>query len=503
MSLKNKCLERIRLFVADITEMPVTIKVTLYYTVFLTLLLLVTMAGTVQMIHLFEHRSAMSTLTKAVDKAARHPTDFEAYDKNIYLAIHDYEGRVIAGAEPAGFPNLEPVFGKGPSPITVGNMRYQIMDMPIRPEKILEWRRKQYRKALEKGLKDVENPDETFRPDSSGPGNRKNLIWVRGVMEYGAYVERFTIITRVCLLILPVFAILVAAGGYRIIRRGFAPVASMSSTARSIGETGDLSKRLPVGNGKDEIHQMGHTLNYMLDQISELVERERRFTSDVSHELRTPIAIIMAESEYGKDYTEDVEEAKKEFQRIFEQSRHLNRMINQLLEITRLGNKSSVPLKDTDLSSIVSSIAEDYQKLPESQKLKWDVRVTPGCVVKGDDHLFSRIFVNYLDNAMKFTHSFIRIALERNADKVILSVTDDGDGMDKETLLRIWDRLYQADSSRNRKKNSGLGLGLSFVAIAAKLLKARAYASSRCGGGSTFYLEFSNEEQKKQTAIPE
>ena len=71
---------------------------------------------------------------------------------------------------------------------------------------------------------------------------------------------------------------------------------------------------------------------------------KKRFTSDVSHELRTPIAVIMAESEFGKDYAENVEEAKKEMGRIFGQARHMKRMIGQLLELTRLGNKRSVPL---------------------------------------------------------------------------------------------------------------------------------------------------------------
>ena len=117
----------------------------------------------------------------------------------------------------------------------------------------------------------------------------------------------------------------------------------MSKAARAIGETGDLSQRLPVGEGSDEIHQMGRTMNHMLDQIEDLMGREKRFTSDVSHELRTPIAVIMAESEFGKDYAENVEEAKKEMGRIFDQARHMNRMIGQLLELTRLGNKRSVP----------------------------------------------------------------------------------------------------------------------------------------------------------------
>lgn len=101
-----------------------------------------------------------------------------------------------------------------------------------------------------------------------------------------------------------------------------------------------------------------------------------------------------------------------------------------------------------------------------------------------------RIFINYLDNAMKFTRSRVKVCLYGKGNEVYLTVSDDGAGMDESTLKKIWDRLYQADASRSRKLNAGLGLGLSFVAAAAKLLDCRAYAESTPGVGSTFYLVF-------------
>jgi signal transduction histidine kinase len=483
MFLKNKRRSLRKFLLAKLDGIPVTIKVSAYYTLFLTILLIILMAGAIRMAHVFEGREAANTLTKRVEKAARNEKAFDIYKDNTYLSVHNENDEIVYGAVPEGFPNIKPHFGEGPKPLKVGGVSYHFVDMPIRPP---------IDKHFDKEKKKPDHEDEEkINQGPFVPGAKYGRhLWVRGVMADEVISTRVQLLTLTFLLVLPVFVILVSLGGYRIIRHSFAPVASMSQAARTIGETGDLSKRLPVGEGTDEIHQMGHTLNHMLDQIDELMQREKRFASDVSHELRTPIAVIMVESEYGKDFTESVEEGKKEMARIFQQSRHMNRMIGQLLELTRLGNKRAVPLTPFPLSVFVKGMLEDYQKLPESQNLEWKIQIEDGIVVDSDEALFGRIFVNYLDNAMKFTRHLIAVTLTRNNGHIVLSVADDGMGMDDETLKKIWDRLFQADTSRSRKKNSGLGLGLSFVAAASKLLKVKAYAKSTVGKGSTFYLEW-------------
>lgn len=288
------------------------------------------------------------------------------------------------------------------------------------------------------------------------------------------------------LLALPLFLLLVTVGGYKIIKHSFAPVQTMSNAARAIGETGDLSQRLPLGEGNDEIHQMGHTFNWMLGQLENQLEREKRFTSDVSHELRTPTAVIMAESELNKDYTDNVEEAKEGFQHIFDQSRHMAYLINELLELSRLGSKKSVDIRPVDWSDLIQGTLEDYQKLPQAKDLHWDIQLVPHLVVAGDEALLHRVLGNYLDNALKFTQSRIGVSLAAKEDHAVLSVSDDGIGIPPDKQQEIWDRLVQLDPSRNKNRNQGLGLGLSFVATVAKLLKGQAGVKSVPGKGSTF-----------------
>lgn len=446
-------------------NLPVSLRVTLWYTLFLSLILVLFTGLILKMGEDYERRESGKALIKAANKAAdryeeKHKA-FKDHEGNVLLSLRDHDGRLLTGAEPEGAPYLVINFNQGPRQIIINGESYHYVDHPVRPD--LE--------ALRSGMDD----DPPF---------------VRAFLPDRVYSRHYRFLLLVSLIALPLFLLLVTLGGYKIIKRSFAPVQAISQAARAIGETGDLSQRIPLDDSQDEIHQMGHTFNWMLEQIEELLEREKRFTSDVSHELRTPTAVIMSESEFGKDYTDNLDEARDEFRHIFQQSRRMSRLINQLLELSRLGNRKNLELQTVDLSRLVTETLEDYQKLPRAQELTWKGRVEVGLVVQGDEQLLHRILGNYLDNALKFTKTTVTVDLKQDRDTILLTVADDGPGIAEADQARIWDRLYQADPSRNKKQNMGLGLGLSFVAAAAKLMHAKATVKSEEGKGSTFGLVF-------------
>lgn len=447
-------------------NLPVSLRVTLWYTLFLSIILVLFTGVILKMGVDYEKRAAGRTLIKAVEKAGDRYTGkkgkFRSFDDNVYLSLQTHRGELLEGAEPEEAPRgMQPMFGRGPQALVIQGVPYHYFDLPLRPDE----------QKIRSG---------TFR----GPGP-----FIRGYLADTVYSRYYRVLLLGALIALPLFLVLVTLGGYRIIKRSFAPVQAISEAARAIGETGDLSQRIPLDDSRDEIHQMGRTFNWMLGQIEELLEREKRFTSDVSHELRTPTAVIMAESEFGKDYTDNLEEAREEFRHIFQQSRRMSRLINQLLELSRLGNRKHLDLVPVDLSRLVQETLEDYQKLPQAGNFQWKTAVQPDLQVLGDEALLTRILSNYLDNALKFTRSRIGVRLESREGGVRLSVTDDGNGLPPEELEKIWGRLYQADPSRNKKQNMGLGLGLSFVAAAARLMQGRAGAESQVGKGSTFFLQ--------------
>lgn len=446
-------------------NLPVSLRVTLWYTLFLSLILVLFTGVLLKTGEDYEKRTSGRALIKAVEKASdryeKENHKFKAFEDNVYLSLRDHTGKLLKGAEPDGASDLPINFNKGPQQVIINGESYHYLDHPLPPD-----------------LKNFH------------PGTNQRPPFVRGYLPDKAYTEHYHTLLLTALIVLPLFLILVTLGGYLIIKRSFAPVKAISQAARAIGETGDLSQRIPLDDSQDEIHQMGRTFNWMLEQIEELLEREKRFTSDVSHELRTPTAVIMSESEFGKDYTDNIDEAKDEFRHIFQQSRRMSRLINQLLELSRLGNRKHLELQPVDLSRLVQETLEDYQKLPQAQKFQWKGHIAPHIVISGEEQVLHRILGNYLDNALKFTKTLIQVDLVQEGNHVRLTITDDGPGIAKADQAKIWDRLYQADPSRNKKQNMGLGLGLSFVAAAAKLMHAKATVESEEGKGSTFGLSF-------------
>ena len=434
-------------------DMPVAVKVTAWYTLFMTIIFVVVVSFTAKFTENFRIQAAAVALQKQVDEAARHPDKFDDHEDDVYIAAYDGHHMKIKGKLPVGLPQeLPPRPGMGVQKFIQNDKEYRYYDVPVLQ-----------------------------------PGGDQRLV--RGVIALDKINRRTDLFLLGLFLGLPLFILIAALGGYKIIKRGFQPVGIISATAREIGETSDLSRRIDIGAGGDEIHQMAGSFNKMLDRIEASVTREKRFSADVSHELRTPVAVIMAESEYGKDCAASLEEAREGFTSIHKQSQKMTTLINQLLELARLGNSASVPKTVLDFSRLVRETCADYQVLTEAKQLTLHTDLQPGLKVNGNGALLQRVLANYLDNALKFTRSKITVQLAVVQTKIRLSVTDDGAGLTAAELAQVWDRFYQTEASRNKTDNSGLGLGLAAVAAIAKLHRGRVWAVSQPGQGSTFYLE--------------
>jgi signal transduction histidine kinase len=434
-------------------DVPVAVKVTAWYTIFMAIIFVVVVSFTAKFTENFHIQAAAVTLQKQVDEASRHPDRFDDHEDDVYIATYDGHHMKLKGKLPAGLPQeLPPRPGMGVQKFTLNNKEYRYYDVPVLQ-----------------------------------PGGEPRLM--RGVIALDKINRRTDLFLLGLFLGLPVFILIAALGGYKIIKRGFQPVQVISATAQEIGATNDLSRRIDIGDGGDEIHQMAGSFNKMLDRIEDSVAREKRFSADVSHELRTPVAVIMAESEYGKDCAGDLAEAREGFASIHKQSQKMTALINQLLELARLGNSASVPKTVLDFSQLVRETCADYQVLVEAKQLTLLADLQPELKVNGNAALLQRVLANYLDNALKFTRSKIVVQLTKAQNKIRLSVTDDGAGLTAAELAQVWDRFYQTETSRNKADNSGLGLGLAAVAAIAKLHQGRVWAESKPGRGSTFYLE--------------
>lgn len=311
-------------------------------------------------------------------------------------------------------------------------------------------------------------------------------LWLRGIVsdEQGEY--QMSEIIHISLILLPILVLIASVGGYLIAWRALRPIKKISETARQIEETNDLKKRIVLGAGNDELHQLARSFNDMFGKLEKTFEQERQFTSDVSHELRTPVSVITAQCEFILEKTRDAKEYEDALRVIQRQGRKMARLINHMLDFCRLETNPDRYVRETiDLSELVTTICTDMSLIKENG-ITLTYR-TEEAVFTGNRELLSRLLANLINNAYRYGREdgHIRVILNKTDAEILLSVEDDGIGIPEEEQEKIFRRFYQADSSRS---GAGTGLGLAMAYEIARFHGGRITVESKPGKGSTFTL---------------
>lgn len=318
-------------------------------------------------------------------------------------------------------------------------------------------------------------------------------LWLRGVVSQNESTNILYNVVRLSFWLLPALAVLAILGGYIITRRSFLPVEQLAKSAEEIGTGKDLSKRLDIGPGNDEIHMLANAFNDTFARLERNFEAEKQFTSDASHELRTPVSVILAQSQYALEFCETPEEYREALEVIERQGNKMSDIISQLLFFTRLTQGTETIQKEQIcLSSLVQGICEE-QKVLSQKNISLSSDIQTDIYVDTDRILLERCLNNLLSNSYKYgkESGHVWVRLRCDADKIILSIKDDGIGISQENLTRIWERFYQADSARGGDRSDrGLGLGLSMVKQICEILDINVEVISTLGEGSEFILIF-------------
>ncbi len=326
-------------------------------------------------------------------------------------------------------------------------------------------------------------------------------LWIRSVVS-----ENDTAITsaiyRAALIALPLLIFAAAGGGYLIAAKSLLPIKKISETAETIGNSGDLSKRIELDGSGDELHQLAGTFNRMFDRLETNFEAERHFTSDASHELRTPVATILAQCEYAFENAAGEQELYEALGTIQKQGYRMTHLIESLLEFTRIEQQTEgLSWELLDLSHIVASLCQE-RKDYSAKNITLKENIQPGIHIKSDRTLLSRMLVNLLSNAERYgkVNGTVLISLTQNAFETVLSVADDGIGIAPEELPKIWNRFYRVDKARSPAKSAGIGLGLAMVKQIAELHGGTVTVESALGKGSIFIVRFGGSgSMRKQT----
>lgn len=312
-----------------------------------------------------------------------------------------------------------------------------------------------------------------------------STLWIRGILSRTNSVAQLNEMTRISLIAIPVLLLLCLVMAYFLIDKLFAPLRNIEKTAEQISEGYDLKRRIEVKNTQDEVGHLAVMFNGMLDRLERAFNSERQFTSDASHELRTPTAVIMTQAEYTLEKERSVEEYIDAMEVIHKQSHRMNDLLGDMLDYTRMDQKSDrYEMEKLDISRLVTEISDQMTLLGE-KNIHLTVNVEPWLKVNGNEVLLTRMLQNLISNAYRYgvQDGNIRVKLDKVGEDAELAIIDDGIGISKEDQEKIFDRFFQSDSSRSIQ---GTGLGLSMVKKIVELHKGEIEVESEEKQGSIF-----------------
>lgn len=238
------------------------------------------------------------------------------------------------------------------------------------------------------------------------------------------------------------------------------PVRRMSRRARTLS-TEDTAERLPVPPGRDEVAELGTTLNGMLGRMAEARGRERAFIDDASHEMRAPLAVIRGELElalleHGVDVSDDVSRA---LANALDETDRLARLTDHLLVLARAD--AGMLAADPEPFAF-----EQVAARAAARTAGVDVHLDltgPTAVVAGDPVAVAQVVTNVVANAGRWAESQVRCECRSTGSAVTLRVSDDGPGFSADYLAHAFERFRRGDPSR-RRSGAGTGLGLAIAA---------------------------------------
>ncbi|HEV8538309.1 MAG TPA: ATP-binding protein [Bacteroidota bacterium] len=301
---------------------------------------------------------------------------------------------------------------------------------------------------------------------------------------------------RFKIIIVSITVLLVVAGVSIIVaRRITQPVSRMVAIAEEI-RSGKLEKRIPV-TSRDELGTLGETLNGMLDKLNEDItqlkklERMRsEFLGNVSHELRTPIFAIQGMLETLLQGALDDEEVRKDFvERALANTRRLNTLLGDLIEISRIqSGEMKMSFRYFSLHEFLAQIVAEMQPAVRAKNITLALLNERDAIqVLGDKDRLKQLMVNLIDNAIKYTahDGSVEVSYKLVDGNVRVSVRDTGVGIPPEHLPRIFERFYRIDKERSRGAG-GTGLGLAIVKHISEAHGSNVEVQSETGKGSIF-----------------
>jgi signal transduction histidine kinase len=279
----------------------------------------------------------------------------------------------------------------------------------------------------------------------------------------------------------------------------YRPMGRITDGAREIS-AGHYDHRIEV-TSNDEMGALAESLNNMADDIQKTGEYQKKFISNVSHDFRSPLTSIKGFTEAMTDGTIPPEMHEKYLRIISSEADRLEKLTHDTLTLNTLDSRTyTLELTDFDINRVIRNTAAVFEGSCREKKISFELLLLGEKLsVRADKGRIQQVLYNLIDNAIKFSERDSTIHLETSIrhGKCAVSVKDEGCGISRENLNKIWDRFYKTDASRGKDKK-GTGLGLSIVKEILNMHGEDITVTSTEGIGTrfTFTLELSRENVK-------
>lgn len=273
----------------------------------------------------------------------------------------------------------------------------------------------------------------------------------------------------------------------------YLPLRKITEVAQQYA-SGNLDYEIPV-NSQDEIGYLSASLNYMSTQLRDMDDYQKKFIGNVSHDFRSPLTSIKGYLEAMADGTIPPEMQERYFKILLFETERLRDLTEDLLSLNEFDTKSLLLDYTTfDIHEVIKNTVASFEGTCEQKKISIELLLSSKSSVNADKRKIQQVLYNLVDNAIKFSPNDSEITIETRdkSGKVFVSVKDNGIGIPKKSISKIWDRFYKTDLSRGKDKK-GTGLGLAIVKEIIQAHNENINVVSTEGVGTEFIFSLSKE----------
>ncbi len=289
---------------------------------------------------------------------------------------------------------------------------------------------------------------------------------------------------------IPLILLIASLSGWLITDRTLKPIMKVTRVARNITHK-DLSIRVISDRKEEEVKYLVNAFNEMISRLDNSFRYIAEFSSNVAHELKTPLTIIRGESELALMQERDNREYQRVIKVNLDETEGMLKIVDDLLLLSRLEYQpGAFNFEQVDFGAFIEEVFEQAKKMaaPKNINVKL-VNLAKPVTISADALHLRRMFLNLLNNAVKFTRlrGDIAIKVQVEGKKLEVSVSDTGVGIRDEDIGKIFDRFFHVDHP-DRGSESGTGLGLSIAQSIAKIHRGDISVKSELQKGSTFIV---------------